>query len=77
VPFFLYGPGSIPAVGRIDRPATVADLAPTLAEHMDFPFTAPDGTALPEASVPTGGGGRPRLVVVVVWDGLGRNVLAR
>jgi hypothetical protein len=77
VPFFLYGPGSIPAVGRIDRPATVADLAPTLAEHMDFPFTASDGTVLPEASVPTGGRGRPRLVVVVVWDGLGRNVLAR
>jgi hypothetical protein len=77
VPLFLYGPDNIPAAGRIDRPVTVADLAPTLAEHMDFQFAAPDGMALPEALAPREGGGVPRLVVVVVWDGLGRNVLDR
>jgi hypothetical protein len=76
VPLFMYGPGRVPPAGEIERPVTVADLAPTLAEHMEFGFHAPDGSVLPEA---TSGGSEepPRVVVVVVWDGLGRNVLAR
>jgi hypothetical protein len=77
VPLFLYGPGHVTAAGRVDRAATVADLAPTLAEHMDFPFAAADGRALPEGMPSGGGSGPPRALVVVVWDGVGRNVLAR
>ena len=76
VPLFLYGPGRVPPAGEIERPVTVADLAPTLAEHMEFGFEAPDGSILPEA-ISGGSQDPPRVVVMVVWDGLGRNVLAR
>jgi hypothetical protein len=76
VPLFLYGPGHVPAVGEVATPVTAADIAPTLAKHLRFAFEAPDGrpleAALPEPSTPP-----PRLIVVVVWDGAGRNVLAR
>jgi hypothetical protein len=74
VPIFLYGPGHVPAAGRVDRPATAADLAPTLARHLGFAFDAPDGRVLREAVDP---GAEPtRLVVFLVWDSAGRNVLA-
>ena len=73
IPLFLYGPGHVPASGRVRGPATLADVAPTIAAHLEFPFRARDGRALDRAlgSSPT----PPRLVVVVVWDGGGRNVL--
>lgn len=75
VPLFLYGPGHVPAVGRVERAVTVADLAPTLGELVGFAFDAPDGRplreALPEVERPP-----PRLVLTVIWDSAGRNVLA-
>jgi hypothetical protein len=74
VPMFLYGPGHVPAVGEIGRPVTMADLAPTLAQHLGFDFTTPDGQPLHEAVQP--GADPPKLIVVVVWDAGGRNVLA-
>lgn len=73
VPFFFYGPGHVPARGEIDRPVTMPDLAPTLARYLDFDFDAPDGRALEEAV--EGSADPPRLIVLVVWDGAGRNVL--
>ena len=76
VPLFLYGPGLVPTAGKVSGPATVADIAPTLAAHLDFRFRAPDGRPLPR-SAPQRGTRPPRLAVVVVWDGVGRNVLAR
>jgi hypothetical protein len=75
VPIFLYGPGHVPAAGRIDGPATMADLAPTLAAHLGFDLHTPDGEVLEEAVDPAAD--PPKLVVVVVWDGGGRNVLSR
>jgi hypothetical protein len=75
VPLFFYGPGHVPAAGRVDRPATVADVAPTKAELMDFDFDAPDGHVLPEAVVPERGA-PPKLILTLVWDSVGRNVLA-
>lgn len=74
VPLLWYGPGFIRPQGEIDRPVTLADVAPTQGELVGFPFDGPDGAPLTEALEP--GAGRPRLVVVVVWDGAGRNVLA-
>jgi hypothetical protein len=74
VPLFLYGPGHVPARGRVDRPATVADLAPTLAEHLRFDFQAPDGKPLREAAPVSRR--PPRLILTLVWDSAGRNVLA-
>jgi hypothetical protein len=75
VPFFFYGPGHVPAVGEVSRPVTMPDLAPTLAQYIDFPFDTPDGDPLTEAVLP--GQDPPKLVVLVVWDGGGRNVLDR
>jgi Type I phosphodiesterase / nucleotide pyrophosphatase len=73
VPLFFYGPGHVPARGEIDRPVTMPDLAPTLAEYLGFDFQAPDGDALDEAV--EGNAQPPRLLVLVVWDGGGRDVL--
>ena len=73
VPLFLYGPGHIQAAGTVGRKATVADLAPTYAELLDFAFDAPDGQPLTEAVDPATD--PPKLILTVVWDGGGRNVL--
>ncbi|MGH2740717.1 MAG: alkaline phosphatase family protein [Actinomycetota bacterium] len=77
VPIILSGPGTIRAGGRVDWPVTVADLAPTFAEILDFPFKAPDGEVLREALLPRPDRSVPRLVVLVVQDGGGWNVLER
>jgi hypothetical protein len=74
VPLLWYGPGLIRSQGEVDRPVTLADVAPTEGELVGFPFDAPDGAPLTEALEP--GAPRPKLVVVVVWDGAGRDVLA-
>jgi hypothetical protein len=74
VPIFFYGPGHVPDAGQIGRPVTVADIAPTLAGHLGFDFDTPDGDPLDEAI--EGSSEPPKLILVVVWDAGGRNVLA-
>lgn len=81
VPLVFYGPGFIRRRGAIelDRTATVADIAPTIAELVgfDFPNNRP-GRVIDEALLPSRRRSRsPALVVVVVWDGGGVNVLER
>jgi arylsulfatase A-like enzyme len=79
VPVVLYGPGFIRRTGPVtlEREVTVADIAPTLAELLR---TSPPPEAVgrpltevlvprPERPVP------PRLIVTIVWDGGGWNVL--
>jgi predicted AlkP superfamily pyrophosphatase or phosphodiesterase len=73
VPLFLYGPGHVPEVGRVGGPATVADLAPTFGQYLDFEFDAVDGNVLTEAHADQGD--PPKLILTVVWDGGGRDVL--
>lgn len=78
VPLVFYGPGFIRGRGRFasDREITVADLAPTLAELLDT--EAPDGAGdpIPEVLLPESErNGEPRLILTVVWDGGGNNVL--
>jgi hypothetical protein len=76
VPMFVYGPGQVPPLGRVARPVTMADVAPTMARLVGFDFDAPDGSPMREA-LPTGTAQpAPRLVVAVVWDSVGDNVLA-
>jgi hypothetical protein len=76
VPLFLYGPGHIEPVGTVGRPATLADIAPTWAALLGLDLDTPDGRALREALASPGGREEPpRLVVTMVWDGAGRNVL--
>lgn len=76
VPLFWYGPGHIAPVGRLARPVTVAGIAPTQAALLGFPFTAPDGSPMREALLPAGErDGPPKLIVTLIWDAAGRNVL--
>lgn len=79
VPLVLYGPGYIREQGdvRLQREVTVADLAPTLAELAGTPFPGDrPGRVLHEALLPEAERDvPPAVVVVVVWDGGGWNVL--
>lgn len=74
VPLLWYGPGHIRPAGSIDRRVTLADMAPTTGAMIGFPFDAPDGRVLQDALVD--GAAPPKLVVTVVWDGAGRDVLS-
>jgi len=76
VPLLFYGPGFVKP-GTYDRAATLADIAPTLGEVLKFPYHAIDGEPLPEAFVPASRRGLPRLVVTVIWDSGGDDVLDR
>lgn len=81
VPVVLYGPGFIEPQGEVqlDRAVTLADLAPTAAVLLreQFPESrsgrAITAALLPEEERPE----PPRLIVNVVWDGGGWNVLNR
>ncbi len=74
VPLFLYGPGYV-RPGTYDRPVTLADIAPTVAQFLKFAFNAPDGRPLSEAVLPPSERPLPRLVVTLVWDSAGMDVL--
>ncbi len=75
VPLVIYGPGYVEA-GKYSGVTTMADVAPTTAALIGFDgFEAPDGTVLEQALA--GSGSVPRLVVTLVWDGGGLNVLSR
>ena len=79
VPLVFYGPGLIDAAGEVDTPATTADVAPTLM-RMLHGFYRTEGKALREVADFSGRDLMreiPRLVVVVVLDGGGWNVLQR
>ena len=73
VPIALWGPGFVREGVREDRAVTVADLAPTFAAMMGFPWEASDGRPLVEALAPAGR--PPRAIVLIVHDGGGWNVL--
>lgn len=78
VPLVFYGPGFIKPVGRYEpaREVTVADIAPTLAELIGTDFPKVDGKSLSNILVPESKReGPPKLVLEVVWDGGGMNVL--
>jgi hypothetical protein len=81
VPLVLYGPGFIRPQGEIylDRPVSLIDMAPTMAELFGEPFAENrPGRALTEALLPADERPvPPRLIVNVVWDGGGWNVLNR
>jgi hypothetical protein len=78
IPMVLYGPGFIRPRGEVSRgrEVTLADVAPTIARL--FKTRWPDGRPgepLQSALLPSKDRRRPKLMVVVVWDGGGNNVL--
>lgn len=76
IPLLFYGPGFFRTSGSIQRPdTTLADIAPTLAELTDTELSDravghPVQEALGDSSDRA-----PKLIVVVIWDGGGWNVL--
>ena len=75
IPMFWYGPGHIAPAGIVDRPVTLAGIAPTQAALLGFPFATPDGSPMREAIA--GNDTPPKLILTIVWDAAGRNVLDR
>jgi hypothetical protein len=74
VPLLIYGPGYV-RTGRFQQVATLADVAPTQGELLDFPFHAPDGEPLDQALLPKGERRLPKLVVTLIWDSGGTELL--
>ncbi|HEX6231013.1 MAG TPA: alkaline phosphatase family protein [Actinomycetota bacterium] len=75
IPMFWYGPGHVAPVGGVNRPVTLAGIAPTQAALLDFPFRTPHGMPMREAVA--GNAEPPRLILTLIWDAAGRNVLDR
>src|SRR4029079_14000204 len=74
VPMLWYGPGIVPARGKVARPVTSADIASTEAALVGYDGFHPlDGHEMPE--VLPADGSTPRLIVTMVWDAGGRSVL--
>ncbi len=74
VPMLWYGPPFVPARGSVSRPVTVAGIAPTVGELLHFGgFRAIDGRPMTEAIEPNDR--VPRLIVTMIWDAGGVNVL--
>lgn len=74
VPLFFYGPGIVKP-GVYNENAYLTDIAPTSGAIMKFPFKAPDGRPLTEALLPADQRQVPKLLVTVVWDAAGQDVL--
>jgi hypothetical protein len=76
VPMFWYGPGFIRPQGEVERPVTSAGIAPTQAALLGFDHQFPDGQPMSEALLPASERPQPpKLIVTVVWDGAGMDVL--
>jgi arylsulfatase A-like enzyme len=74
VPLLLWGPGYVKP-GVYTQPASLTDIAPTTGKLVDFDFPAPDGKALTQALLPEDERPLPKLVVTLVWDSSGLDVL--
>ena len=75
VPLVVYGPGVVRRT-VVREPATMADVAPTIAGLIGFDgFEARDGTDR-SARILQEDARRPRLVVTIMWDGSGDDMLA-
>jgi Type I phosphodiesterase / nucleotide pyrophosphatase len=76
VPLFVYAPGMV-RPGVYTKPVTLADIAPTEGALLKYPFAAPDGTAQDQALLPASQRQTPQLLVTLVWDSGGMDVLNR
>jgi hypothetical protein len=74
IPLVFYGPGIVPRLGDVDTPATLADVAPTIARMLGLGWDFADGDVLVEAA-PGAARRAPKLVLTIVWDGGGWNTL--
>jgi len=78
VPIVLYGHGHVRSGVVSARSVDLTDLAPTFAELLGTGLGDIDGAVLDEALLPPERrNGRPRLIVLVAYDGGGWNLLAQ
>jgi hypothetical protein len=78
VPMLWYGPGYIKAQPPIQRPVTLAGIAPTQGLITGYPFKPVDGQPMTEAVIPTADRSNPKppkLLVTLVWDAGGMDTL--
>lgn len=76
VPLVLYGPQRVPALGPVDETGiTLADVYPTVEDLTHVELDDRAGRSLTEAVIAKRT--PPKLLVFVMWDGVGRNVLER
>ena len=75
VPLVFYGPRYVRPSGTLSDPASIVDVFPTVGRLLDVDLPRREGRLL--RAVPAGNAGVPKLIVTVVWDGAGRNVLER
>jgi hypothetical protein len=75
VPLVFFGPGHVGSAGPIEIPGevTLADVAPTVAELLDFEWPDREGKVLDDAL--TSSDTPPKLIFTAVIDGGGWNVL--
>ena len=77
VPLFIYGPGFI-RPGVYPDHAGLVDIAPTTASLLRFHgFSAPDGVPLDEALLPPEERTLPKVIVTMIWDSAGMDLLDR
>ena len=74
VPLILYGPERIKPAGRLEEPADLRDVFPTTGVLAGVDLPDRSGRVLSSA-LKGNLSGRTKLILVVVWDGVGRNVL--
>jgi predicted AlkP superfamily pyrophosphatase or phosphodiesterase len=75
VPLVLYGPKFVARRGEVDTRVSIPDVFPTIGALTGVDLPRRDGAPLGEALAPDTD--PPRLIVVIVWDGAGRNTLDR
>jgi Type I phosphodiesterase / nucleotide pyrophosphatase len=77
VPLVFYGPGFIKASGEpVEGPVETVDVFSTVGELVGVDLPQRDGRRLEEI-LEQGRQNPPRLILTIVWDGVGRNVLER
>jgi hypothetical protein len=76
IPVVIVGPRYV-RPGVYTRPITLADVAPTQGAVLKFAFDTPDGEAQAQALLPEDERPLPRLLVTLVWDSGGWDVLHR
>ena len=78
VPLVLYGPDWIRAQGEpLDEHANLTDVYPTVERLLEAKFPKRVGNEVLDEALAARPQAPPRLVLVIMWDGVGRNVLER
>lgn len=75
VPLVFYGPDHIKPRGHLEREASITDVYSTAGALTQAPLEPRAGAV--RNSILRSGAPPPKLVVTIMWDGVGRNVLER